>query len=186
VCPVAPAVEAIGYLFGMARAADSTSSLYHVPLTALDGRPLDRELLRGRVTLVVNVASECGYTPQYAGLQRLYEQYRERGLVVLGAPCNQFGGQEPGTAEEIAEFCSTKYSVSFPLTEKLAVNGPDRHPLYERLAGVSDADGVAGDVKWNFEKFVVSPDGLAVARFRAETEPDDPRLLATIDAQLPD
>jgi glutathione peroxidase len=170
----------------MARAADSTSSIYDVPLIALDGRRLDPELLRGRVTLVVNVASECGYTPQYAGLQRLYERYRERGLVVLGAPCNQFGDQEPGTAEQIAEFCSTVYSVTFPLTEKLAVNGRDRHPLYHRLAGIPDADGRAGDVRWNFEKFIVSPDGLAVDRFRSETEPDDPRLLAAIEGQLPD
>jgi glutathione peroxidase len=173
-------------MFGMARAADSTSSVYGALLTGLDGRPLDPELLRGRATLVVNVASECGYTLQYAGLQQLYERYRERGLVVLGAPCNQFGNQEPGTADQIAEFCSTVYSVTFPLTEKLAVNGPDRHPLYERLTGIPDADGVAGDVEWNFEKFVVSPEGAAVARFRSETEPDDPRLVAAIEAQLPD
>jgi glutathione peroxidase len=169
----------------MARAADPTSNVYDVPLTGLDGRPLDPDLLRGRVTLVVNVASECGYTPQYAGLQQLYDRYGERGLVVLGAPCNQFGGQEPGTAEQIAEFCSTIYSVRFPLTEKLAVNGPDRHPLFRTLTRIAADDGEAGDVAWNFEKFVVSPDGAPVARFRSATEPDDPRLIAAIEAQLP-
>jgi glutathione peroxidase len=173
-------------MFAMARAADSMSSVYDVPLTGLDGRPLDPGLLRGRVTLVVNVASECGYTSQYTALEELYERYRERGLVVLGAPCNQFGGQEPGTAKQIADFCSTIYSVTFPLTEKLAVNGPARHPLFRWLTPVADADGEAGDVAWNFEKFVVSPDGEPVARFRSATEPDDPRLVAAIEAQLPD
>ncbi|HEU0192628.1 MAG TPA: glutathione peroxidase [Gaiellales bacterium] len=167
----------------MARAADPTSSVYDLPLTGLDGRPLDGGF-HGRAVLVVNVASECGYTPQYTGLQELYERYRDRGLVVLGTPCNQFGGQEPGTAEQIAEFCST-YSVTFPLTEKLAVKGRHRHPLYERLTRIADPDGKAGDVKWNFEKFVVSPDGRPVARFRSATEPDDPRLVAAIEAQLP-
>jgi glutathione peroxidase len=170
----------------MARAPDSTSSVYDVRLTGLDGRTLDPELLRGRVALIVNVASECGYTPQYTGLQQLYERYRDGGLVVLGVPCNQFGGQEPGTAEEIAEFCSTIYSVGFPLTEKLDVNGRGRHPLFQRLTAIADGDGEAGDVAWNFEKFVVSPGGEPIARFRTATEPDDPRLLAAIEAQLPD
>jgi len=169
----------------MARSADTASNVYDVPLTGLAGRPLNPDLLRGRVTLIVNVASECGYTPQYTGLQRLYERYRERGLVVLGAPCNQFGGQEPGTAEQIAEFCSTIYAVRFPLTEKLAVNGPDRHPLFLALTRIADDDGEAGDVAWNFEKFLVSADGEPVARFRSATEPDDPQLTAAIEAQLP-
>jgi glutathione peroxidase len=185
VCPVAPAVDAIGYLFGMAQAADSTSSVYDVPLTALDGRPLDPELLRGRVTLVVNVASECGYTPQYAGLQRLYEQYRERGLTVIGAPCNQFGGQEPGTADEIAEFCSANYGVTFPLYEKADVNGEDRQPLYAVLTETPDADGVAGDVAWNFEKFLVGTEGETIARLRNKVEPEDEVLVSAIESHLP-
>src|ERR1700733_9427380 len=107
-----------------------TTSAYEIPLTALSGGPLDPSLLRGRATLVVNVASRCGLTPQYEGLEQLYERYRDRGFVVVGAPCNQFAGQEPGSAEEIAEFCSTTYPVTFPLTEKLDVNGQNRHPLY--------------------------------------------------------
>jgi glutathione peroxidase len=151
--------------------ATATSSVYEIPLTALSGEPLDPSLLRGRATLIVNVASRCGLTPQYAGLQRLYERYRDRGLVVLGAPCDQFGGQEPGTAEEIVDFCSSNYQVTFPLTEKLEVNGHDRHPLYTALRSQPDDSGIAGDVQWNFEKFLVSPHGTPLARFRRPRRP---------------
>jgi glutathione peroxidase len=138
-------------------------SVYDLPLKSIDGGDLDASILRGRASLVVNVASRCGLTAQYAALQALHERYRDRGFLVLGAPCNQFGAQEPGTADEIAEFCSTEYAVTFPLTEKLDVNGPRAHPLYRALTGTSDADGPAGDVQWNFEKFLVSPAGKPVA-----------------------
>jgi glutathione peroxidase len=131
------------------------------------------------------VASKCGLTPQYAGLEQLHERYRERGFSVLGFPCNQFLEQEPGTAEEIQEFCSTTYGVTFPLFEKIEVNGDGRHPLYAELTEVPDAEGKAGDITWNFEKFLVSPAGDVVARFRPQVEPDDPQLVAAIEAQLP-
>jgi glutathione peroxidase len=161
-------------------------NLYDVPLTTLAGEPLDSSLLRGRATLIVNVASKCGLTPQYEGLQRLYDRYSERGFVVVGTPCDQFGGQEPGTADEIDEFCSSSYSVTFPLTEKLDVNGPARHPLFESLTALPDGSGAAGDVHWNFEKFLVSPRGEAVARFRPMTTPEDEELVAAIEATLPE
>src|SRR5215472_4125726 len=151
----------------------------------LSGDPLDPGLLRGRAALIVNVASRCGLTPQYEGLQRLYERYQARGLVVLATPCDQFGGQEPGTAEEIAEFCWTTYSVTFPLTEKLDVNGHNRHPLYTLLTRQPDRSGNAGDVQWNFEKFLVSPRGEPVARFRPTTVPDADELLEALESVLP-
>jgi glutathione peroxidase len=153
-------------------------------LNTLAGAPLDETKLDGRTVLVVNVASRCGLTPQYAGLERLQERYGERGLTVLGVPCNQFAGQEPGSAEEIQTFCSTTYGVSFPLTEKLDVNGPDRHPLYQALVETADASGETGDVQWNFEKFLVSPDGGTLARFRPTVEPESAELTAAIEAAL--
>lgn len=153
-------------------------------LNTLAGTPLERADLEGRSVLVVNVASRCGLTPQYTGLERLQERYGERGFTVLGVPCNQFAGQEPGSAEEIQEFCSTTYGVSFPLTEKLDVNGSSRHPLYETLTATPDAAGEAGDVQWNFEKFLVSPDGSPVARFRPSVEPESDELIAAIEATL--
>jgi glutathione peroxidase len=135
--------------------------------------------------LIVNTASECGFTPQYAGLQKLFESYEARGLTVLGFPCNQFGEQEPGSAEEIASFCSLTYGVTFPMFEKIEVNGPGRNPLYAELSTVADAKGKAGDVEWNFEKFVVSPEGEIVARFRPKTSPDAPNVVALIESLLP-
>jgi glutathione peroxidase len=131
----------------------------------------------------VNVASKCGLTPQYAELQALHDKYADRGFSVLGFPCNQFGAQEPGSAEEIREFCSTSYGVTFPMFEKLNVNGPNRHPLYTQLTSVADANGEAGDVQWNFEKFLVTSDG-AVRRFRPKTKPSDPALTQAIEAAL--
>ena len=139
----------------------------------------------GVVTLVVNVASKCGLTPQYNGLERLHEKYAGRGFTVLGVPCNQFGGQEPGTAAEIAEFCSATYGVSFPLTEKVDVNGADRHPLYAELVDVPDAEGYTGDVRWNFEKFLIGTTGEVVARFGPRVEPEDEQVVAAIEAALP-
>jgi glutathione peroxidase len=127
---------------------------YDHTLEALDGGTLDLSSFRGRPTLIVNVASKCGLTPQYEGLQSLYERYADRGLNIVGVPCNQFGEQEPGSPEEIATFCSANYGVTFPLTTKLDVNGPNRHPLYEELTATPDAEGKAGDVQWNFEKFL--------------------------------
>jgi glutathione peroxidase len=159
-------------------------SVYDLPLVGLDGGPFDTARLRGKVTLVVNVASKCGLTPQYAGLERLYERHRESGLVVLGVPCNQFGGQEPGTAGEIAEFCASTYDVTFPLLEKVDVNGERRHPLYERLTVIPDADGVAGDVGWNFEKFLVSPDGEPIARFRSQVDPEGEEIARALEVLL--
>jgi glutathione peroxidase len=154
-------------------------------LTLLDGSDTTLDAYAGQAMLVVNVASECGFTRQYAGLEALYERYRDRGLTVIGVPCNQFGAQEPGTAEQIAEFCDVNFGVTFPLLAKTDVNGPHRHPLFARLTETADATGEAGDVTWNFEKFLVSPQGEVVGRFRTRVEPDDPGLVAAIEAILP-
>ena len=161
-------------------------SIYDQHLSALDGTPLDLEALRGKAVLVVNVASRCGLTPQYAGLEHLQERFADKGFTVLGVPCNQFGEQEPGTAEEIQTFCSTTYGITFPMTEKIEVNGEARHPLYRELTAVADAEGEAGDVQWNFEKFLVDPDGNVVRRFRPRTEPESPEILEAIEAAVPD
>ena len=162
------------------------SDLLDLPVTTLDGRPTTLgDLTGGRPALVVNVASRCGLTPQYTQLESLQEQFGPRGFTVVGVPCNQFGGQEPGSAEEIAEFCSATYGVTFPMTEKVDVNGPGAHPLYQRLTAVADAEGEAGDVAWNFEKFVLSGDGEVVARFRPQTTPDAPEVRAAIESVLP-
>jgi len=157
-------------------------SLYDIPIATLGGESSDLgALTAGRPALVVNVASKCGLTPQYSKLEALAEEWADRGLVVVGVPCNQFGGQEPGSAQEIAEFCSATYGVTFPLTEKVEVNGGNRHPIYDELTAASDAEGAAGDIQWNFEKFVVSPGGGVIARFRPRTEPDDPAVLAALE-----
>ncbi|UUN25470.1 glutathione peroxidase [Streptomyces sp. FIT100] len=158
-------------------------TLYDIPLRTLSGEPTSLADYRDSAVLLVNVASKCGLTPQYAGLERLQKQYGDRGFTVLGVPCNQFAGQEPGSAEEIRTFCSTTYGVSFPLLEKVDVNGADRHALYTELTQVADADGEAGDVQWNFEKFLISPRG-EVTRFRPRTEPEAPELVAAIEALL--
>ncbi|AJT68896.1 glutathione peroxidase [Streptomyces chattanoogensis] len=160
-------------------------SLYDIPLRTLTGEPASLADYRGRALLVVNVASKCGLTPQYSGLERLQERYADRGFSVLGFPSNQFAGQEPGSAEEIAAFCSTTYGVSFPLFEKTEVNGEDRHPLYAELTGTQDAEGAAGDVQWNFEKFLIDHQGKVVGRFRPRTEPEADELVAAIEAALP-
>jgi glutathione peroxidase len=159
--------------------------VYDLQLPALDGHPLDLGQFSGRATLVVNVASRCGLTPQYEALQRLHERFEPRGFSVLGVPCNQFGEQEPGCPEEIAAFCSETYAVSFALTAKLDVNGPHRHPLYQELTSTPDAEGRSGDVQWNFEKFLVSPEGRVVGRFRPTTEPESPEVLTAIEDALP-
>jgi len=162
------------------------SDLLQLPVTTLQGEPTTLGHLTGRkAALVVNVASRCGLTPQYGALEALQEEYGDRGLTVVGVPCNQFAGQEPGTADEIAGFCSTTYGVTFPMTEKLDVNGPDAHPLYAQLTETPDATGAAGDVLWNFEKFLVAGDGSVVARFRPRTQPDAPEVRAAIESVLP-
>lgn len=160
-------------------------TLHDIPLSTLTGEPTTLGAYEGSAVLLVNVASKCGLTPQYAGLERLQKEYGDRGFTVLGVPCNQFAGQEPGTAEEIQTFCSTTYGVSFPLLAKIDVNGEDRHPLYTELTKLADAEGAAGDVQWNFEKFLISPAGEPVARIRPRTEPDAPEVVAAIEANLP-
>jgi len=159
-------------------------SIYDLNLLALDGSPLDLSQFKGQASLVVNVASRCGLTPQYAGLEHLHERFRARGFTVLGVPCNQFGGQEPGTAAEIATFCSDTYGVTFPMTQKLDVNGETRHPLYTELTAQPDAQGQAGDIQWNFEKFLVSPDGEIVARFRSQITPESHEIVHAVEALL--
>jgi glutathione peroxidase len=163
----------------------SGMSLYDIPVHTLSGHETTLAEHKGKALLIVNVASRCGLTPQYAGLERLHEAYEARGFAVLGFPCNQFLGQEPGTSEEIAEFCSATYGVTFPMYAKVDVNGPDRHGVYDELVATPDSEGTAGAVQWNFEKFLVSPDGLVVGRFRPRTEPENPELVAAIEAQLP-
>jgi glutathione peroxidase len=160
-------------------------SVHDYAVKTLSGEDSSLGELAGTTVLVVNVASKCGLTPQYEGLQRLHEQFAGRGFSVAGFPCNQFGEQEPGSAEEIGEFCTVNYGVTFPMFEKIEVNGPDRHPLYTELTATPDAAGEAGDIQWNFEKFLVGPDGKVIGRFRPMTEPQDPGLVAAIEASLP-
>ena len=135
--------------------------------------------------MVVNVASKCGLTPQYVGLERLQKTYGDRGFSVIGFPCNQFGEQEPGSADEIATFCSATYGVTFPMMEKVEVNGANRHPVYEELTAVADAEGESGDIQWNFEKFLVSGDGAILQRFRPMVDPEAPEVIDAIEANLP-
>ena len=171
---------------GRAAAAAGMSDLLDVPLTTLQGEPTTlRELTGGGPALLVNVASRCGLTPQYAALEAIHEEYAPRGFTVVGVPCNQFMGQEPGTAEEIAEFCSATYGVTFPMTDKVEVNGPGAHPLYRQLTSTPDVDGADGDIAWNFEKFVLGGHGEVVARFRPQTLPDAPEVRAAIESVLP-
>ena len=160
-------------------------SIIDLPLNRLDGEPTTLSEYKDKAVLLVNVASKCGLTPQYAGLQRLQEQYRDRGFTVLGFPCNQFLGQEPGSAEEIQQFCSTTYGIDFPLLEKNDVNGEDQHPLYAELNQVADPEGYTGDIRWNFEKFLVAPGGEVVARFNPTVTPEDPQIVDAIEQHLP-
>jgi len=159
--------------------------IYDHPVKTLQGVASSLKGHSDKAILIVNVASKCGLTPQYRGLEELQEKYAARGFSVIGFPCNQFGGQEPGTAAEIETFCSTTYGVTFPMFEKVDVNGPSRHPIYTELTAVPDAAGKAGDIQWNFEKFLVSADGQSIQRFRPRTEPSDPALIAAIEASLP-
>ena len=160
-------------------------SVFDVEIDALSGDPAQLAQYKGKAVLVVNVASRCGLTPQYAALEKLQQRYGSRGFTVLGVPCNQFMGQEPGTAEEIATFCSATYGVTFPMTRKTDVNGADRHPLYTELVGTADAEGHSGDIRWNFEKFLIAPDGTVTARFAPQTEPEAEDVTTAIEAVLP-
>jgi glutathione peroxidase len=159
-------------------------SVYETKIATLDGKPglLDQE--QGKVTLMVNVASKCGLTPQYTGLEHLQEKYSARGFDVVGFPCNQFGEQEPGSPDEIAAFCSTTYGVTFPMSEKIEVNGDSRHALYQQLTPVADSEGHDGDIRWNFEKFLVGRDGNVLARFSPMVEPEAPEVVEAIEKAL--
>ena len=159
--------------------------IWDVPLKTLDGKPATLGAYKGKTILLVNVASKCGLTPQYEQLEALQKKYEGKGFTVLGFPSNQFGGQEPGSAEEIREFCSKTYGVTFPMFEKIDVNGEKRHPIYKELTKYNDAAGEAGDIKWNFEKFVIASDGKHLTRFRPKTKPDDPTVVSTIESSLP-
>ena len=160
-------------------------TLLQTPISRLDGSPATLGELTGKnPALLVNVASKCGHTPQYAALERLHEQYVARGFTVVGIPCNQFGGQEPGTNEEIAEFCSATYGVTFPMTEKVEVNGAGRHPVYDVLAEAPDEEGRSGDISWNFEKFLLDGEGVVLARFSTGVQPDDPRVVSAVEAAI--
>ena len=161
------------------------TELTQIPVTNADGSTADLSDHKGEVMLIVNVASKCGFTPQYEGLEALQRKYGGKGFTVLGFPCNQFLEQEPGTADEIQEFCSVNYGVSFPLYEKIEVNGDGRHSLYAELTEATDAEGAAGDIQWNFEKFLIAPGGEVVARFRPTVEPEADEVTAAIEANLP-
>jgi glutathione peroxidase len=160
-------------------------TLLDTPLARLDGTPGTLgDLTGGKATLLVNVASKCGLTPQYTALEELHEKYADQGFTVIGVPCNQFGGQEPGTSEEIAEFCSATYGVTFPLSEKVEVNGDARHEIYRQLVETPNEKGKAGDIEWNFEKFLLSPTGEVVARFNPGVVPDDPEIVTAVESLL--
>jgi len=165
-------------------ASTAPASIHRLELPRLSGKPESLGRYSGKAILVVNVASKCGFTPQYAGLQRLYDRYSSRGFTVLGFPCNQFFHQEPGTAEQIEQFCSLNYGVTFPIFAKLDVKGPEQSPLYEILTQLPDDTGKAGNVAWNFEKFLIDRDGLVARRFRSKVEPEDPRIVEAIEALL--
>ncbi len=158
-------------------------TIYDIPLHTLDGEPSSLAPYAGKTVLVVNVASKCGLTPQYEGLEQLQKTYADRDFSVVGFPCNQFAGQEPGTAEEIQSFCSTTYGVTFPLFEKIDVNGENQSPIYATLNQTADAEGYSGDIRWNFEKFLIGPDA-SVQRFSPTVTPEDPILISAIEADL--
>jgi len=160
----------------------AADSIYNISLTDIDGKSTSLKAYKGKVLLIVNVASRCGYTPQYAGLEALQEKYKDQGFTVLGVPCNQFGSQEPGTNEEIKQFCSSKYQVTFPLSDKIEVNGPNRHPLYALLAG--GGSPFPGDIKWNFSKFLIGRDGKILKRFESKVKPDSAELTQAVESAI--
>jgi glutathione peroxidase len=172
-------------LVAQVASAAGAPSIQNIPLDDINGKPASLKDYSGKVILLVNVASFCGNTPQYKGLEALYEKYKDQGFVVIGVPCNDFGGQEPGSAEEIKTFCTEKYSVTFPLMAKIHVKGPEQHPLYAALTGKDAAvPGAAGDIDWNFAKFVIGRDGKPVKRFVSKVKPDAPELVQAVEAAL--
>jgi glutathione peroxidase len=162
--------------------AVAAENIYDIPLKDIDGKTNSLKAYQGKVLLVVNVASKCGYTPQYAALEALQQKYKDKGLTVLGFPCNQFGGQEPGTNEQIKQFCSSKYQVTFPLFDKIEVNGPGRHPLYTALAGKDSP--FPGNIRWNFSKFLIGRNGKLLKRFESGVKPDSEEMVAAVEAAL--
>jgi glutathione peroxidase len=172
----------VGALIFMQTTALLAGSIHDIQVKDIDGKNSSLKPYEGKVLLIVNVASRCGYTPQYKNLEAVYEKYKDKGFAVLGFPCNQFGGQEPGSNEEIKQFCSSKYSVSFPLFDKIEVNGPNRHPLYVALAGKDSP--FPGDIKWNFNKFLIGKDGKILKRFDSSVTPDSPQVMEAIEAAL--
>jgi glutathione peroxidase len=159
--------------------------MWNAAINTLKGQPTTLAAYKGKALMLVNVASQCGNTPQYATLEALQKKYEAKGFTVIGFPCNQFGGQEPGNPEEIQTFCATNYGITFPIMEKIEVNGDKRHDIYKALTPIADAQGKAGDIQWNFEKFVVSADGTKITRFSPRTKPDDPTVIAAVEAALP-
>ena len=159
--------------------------MWTTPIKTLKGQPTTLAAYKGKALMVVNVASQCGNTPQYATLEALQKKYAAKGFTVVGFPCNQFGGQEPGSAEEISTFCATNYGITFPIMEKIEVNGDGRHPIYKALTPIADAGGHEGDIRWNFEKFVISADGKHITRFSPKQKPEDPAVIGAVEAALP-
>ena len=159
--------------------------IWNIPLKTVQGKDAKLSDFKGKEIMVVNVASQCGNTPQYAVLEALQKKYEPKGFTVVGFPCNQFGQQEPGSSQEIATFCATNYGITFPIFEKIEVNGPGRSDIYKALTPIADASGHTGDIRWNFEKFLVSADGTKVTRFAPKTQPDDPKVIAAIENGLP-
>ena len=159
--------------------------MWNAPIKTLKGDPTTLAAYKGKALMLVNVASQCGNTPQYATLEALQKKYGPKGFTVIGFPCNQFGGQEPGNAEEISTFCATNYGITFPIMEKIEVNGANRHDIYKALTPIKDTAGKDGDIHWNFEKFVVSADGKQITRFSPKTKPDEPAVIAAVEAALP-
>jgi glutathione peroxidase len=169
-------------ILSFALPAGAAESIYNIPLKDIDGQATSLKPYQGKVLLIVNVASKCGFTPQYTALEALYQKYKDQGLVVLGFPCNQFGGQEPGTDAEIKQFCTSKYSVTFPMFDKLEVNGANRHPLYVLLAGPDSP--FPGNIRWNFTKFLIGRDGKIISRFDSAVKPDSAEVTKAIEAAL--
>ena len=159
-------------------------SIYDFTMNSIDGAPTSFTKFQGKVVLLVNVASRCGFTPQYAALEKVYEKYKDRGFVIVGIPANNFGGQEPGSNQEIKTFCSAKYNVTFPMMAKVSVKGSDKTPLYEFLTDKSSNPQVGGEIQWNFTKFLIGPDGHPVARFEPDVTPDSPQVVASIEKEL--
>jgi glutathione peroxidase len=160
-------------------------AIWTTPLKTLKGEPTTLTAYKGKAVMIVNVASKCGNTPQYAALEAVQKKYQAKGFTIVGFPCNQFGGQEPGSSEEIRTFCATNYGITFPIMEKIEVNGDGRHPIYKALTPIADVAGKNGDIRWNFEKFIVSADGKKVTRFSPKIKPEDPTVIAAVEAALP-